>query len=118
MDGNTNSGIFGFLAGLATGVILGVLYAPQSGEETRRLIVEKKDEAMESARKGVDNVKTTVSETTEKVRARIDSQVEDMRLLQQDLATRGQRIEELETRISQLETKKAPKTTAKSGKAK
>jgi gas vesicle protein len=41
-----------FLMGLGTGMGLALLYAPESGEQVRERIKVKKDEAMESLKKG------------------------------------------------------------------
>lgn len=46
-----NSGVPLFLAGLATGVVVGVLFAPGAGEDTRSQIAER-------ARQGFDSAKT------------------------------------------------------------
>lgn len=42
---STNRTIAGVLAGLAAGAALGLLFAPQSGKETRRMIRRKSEEA-------------------------------------------------------------------------
>lgn len=41
---NTEKGFLAFIAGVATGATLGILFAPRSGEETRHLIAEKSEE--------------------------------------------------------------------------
>ena len=48
MENNCNgSGFLYFLAGLGIGALVGVLYAPQSGEQTRELLAGKADESRE-----------------------------------------------------------------------
>ena len=51
----------GLLVGAALGVAIGMLYAPQSGKETRALIAEKtgeaKDVVSERAKKVVDDIR-------------------------------------------------------------
>lgn len=47
MENNEGSSFIYFLAGLGVGALLGVLFAPQSGEDTRDLIVGKADESRE-----------------------------------------------------------------------
>ncbi len=44
MNRDNNEGIVWFLAGAAVGAALGILFAPQSGEQTRRLLVTKANE--------------------------------------------------------------------------
>lgn len=45
-----SSGIPIFLAGLASGVVLGVLFAPGAGEETRAQIADRARQGMDAAR--------------------------------------------------------------------
>lgn len=47
----------GLAAGAALGLALGFLYAPKSGEETRRLLKEKALEAKEKAAAKVSKIK-------------------------------------------------------------
>ncbi len=47
MENNDGSRFFYFLAGLGIGALVGVLFAPQSGEETRDMIAGKAGESRE-----------------------------------------------------------------------
>ena len=58
-----NSGISYFVVGLGIGVAVGLLMAPRSGEETRRLLRTKADE-------GTDYLRAKADETKEFVRRR------------------------------------------------
>jgi gas vesicle protein len=49
MPDNVGSKISFFLVGLGVGALVGVLFAPRSGEETRDLIAQKADESKEFA---------------------------------------------------------------------
>jgi gas vesicle protein len=49
MADNVGSKISFFLVGLGVGALVGVLFAPRSGEETRDLISQKADESKEFA---------------------------------------------------------------------
>ena len=55
----------GFFAGLILGAVIGagvaLLYAPQSGPETRRLVKEKALEVKEKAAKAASKIKESVS---------------------------------------------------------
>ena len=57
-DDNGSSGFGWFLAGLGVGALIGVLYAPKSGKETRNDIVQAsldaKEKAAVYAQQGVD----------------------------------------------------------------
>lgn len=67
MCGNNHSGgtVLGFLIGGAIGAGLALLYAPASGEETRRRI-----------RQGVDKAKTRTQEEYETVLAEIEERLD------------------------------------------
>lgn len=58
-----NNGISYFIVGVGVGVALGMLFAPRSGEETRKILREKADE-------GKDYLKTRADESKDYVRRR------------------------------------------------
>ena len=47
MENNDGSKFIYFLTGIGIGALVGVLFAPRSGEETREMIVGKADESRE-----------------------------------------------------------------------
>jgi gas vesicle protein len=51
MGENTGSKISFFLVGLGIGALVGVLFAPKSGEETREFLAQKADEGKDFAQK-------------------------------------------------------------------
>ena len=65
-DDNGSSGLGWFLAGLGIGALVGVLYAPKSGVETRADIVsgalDAKDKAAALAQQGVEKANTYVDQ--------------------------------------------------------
>ena len=61
-NGMTRELGIGFLAGALVGVVIGLLYAPQSGRETRMMIVDT-----------VDKVKEIVSEAAGMVESKVDT---------------------------------------------
>jgi len=55
--GSNSSGIFiALLAGLAIGAVLGVLFAPKSGKDTRNYLVDKGEKLMEMGKESVSDV--------------------------------------------------------------
>ena len=56
---NGEKGFLAFLAGLATGAAIGVLFAPRSGEETRKIIGDKAEEYSEEAQKQINEMVET-----------------------------------------------------------
>jgi len=55
-----------FLLGIGLGVAVGVLFAPQSGEETRRLLRDKADEGADYVRRRSNELRDTATETLER----------------------------------------------------
>jgi|SRR5579875_580773 len=51
MGNNVSSKISFFIVGLGIGTLLGILFAPNSGEETRNLLTRRADEGREYAQR-------------------------------------------------------------------
>lgn len=70
MTKDSGSGFFaGLIMGALIGVVVGFMYAPQSGTETRRLVKEKAEIVKERASKAAGRVKGVV-------RARLEGEEE------------------------------------------
>jgi len=55
--GNNSGGVFiALLAGLAIGAVLGVLFAPKSGKDTRNYLVDRGEKLMEMGKENVSDV--------------------------------------------------------------
>lgn len=66
---NKKSGIGKFVAGAAIGVGLGMLFAPKSGEETRKELKKKLDELVDQARNiDVEEVKKDITRRVEEIK--------------------------------------------------
>ena len=63
MDKN---GLSSFLLGLGVGVGIGMLFAPKSGEETRKILKEKAGEGTEYVKQRSSEMKQTATEWVEK----------------------------------------------------
>lgn len=69
MSNEKKSGLGKFLAGAAVGVGLGVLFAPKSGEETRKDIKKKLDDLVEQAKNiDVEEVKKDIARRVEEIK--------------------------------------------------
>jgi gas vesicle protein len=65
---STKKVVLGVVAGAAAGALLGVLFAPDKGSNTRKKIVAKKDELADSVKGKFNEFIETVSEKFEKTK--------------------------------------------------
>ncbi len=65
---NTTNSFLAFLLGLTAGVILGILFAPAEGKETRKKIAKYLEELREEGEKYIEKGKEFVEEGAEKVK--------------------------------------------------
>ncbi len=82
----------GFLAGAIAGAIATVLYAPNSGEETRAALNEKKDEILGKANVSVDDAYKQAESAAREARDRFEQLASTTRRRAEDITRRGQVI--------------------------
>lgn len=70
---NTGRIIIGVAAGAAVGALLGVLFAPAKGSETRNRITRKGEEYLDAASEKIENVKGKANEFVEKTRRKAEN---------------------------------------------
>ena len=63
-----------FLLGLGIGVGLGMVFAPQSGEETRGMLKSKADDGADYLRRQSEGLRTSASEMVDKGRSAVNRQ--------------------------------------------
>lgn len=68
MADNVGSKISYFLVGLGVGALVGVLFAPKSGEETRDILGKKADEGRDYAQKKARELRERADELIERGR--------------------------------------------------
>ena len=78
-DRNGGGGVLWFLAGLGIGAAVGILYAPQSGSETRELIMSKAEEGGEYMRKRARDARDQAGQWAEKGKQAYSAQKEQIR---------------------------------------
>jgi len=66
MADNVGSKVSFFLVGLGIGALLGVLFAPKSGEETREFLGKRADDGREFAQKKARELRDRADELIEK----------------------------------------------------
>src|ERR1035437_6020399 len=65
MTDNVGSKISFFLVGLGIGAIVGILFAPKSGEETREFLSQKADEGREYAQRKAQELRERAEDLIE-----------------------------------------------------
>lgn len=66
MADNVSSKVSYFLVGLGVGALLGVLFAPKSGEETREYLAKRADEGREYAQRRAKELRERADELIER----------------------------------------------------
>jgi gas vesicle protein len=66
MPDNAGSKVSYFLVGLGLGALVGVLFAPKSGEETRELLSQKADEGRDYAQRKARELRERADELLER----------------------------------------------------
>jgi gas vesicle protein len=74
MSENTGSKVSYFLVGLGVGTLLGILFAPKSGEETREYLKDKADEGREFAQKKARELRERAEELSDRARDTVERQ--------------------------------------------
>ena len=72
--------LFAFIAGAAAGLTLGLLFAPEKGEETRRKLKETAGDAVDSIRNRAEFAKTEIEELKAELKDRTEDLKEDVRM--------------------------------------
>jgi gas vesicle protein len=67
-----------FFLGLGLGVAVGVLFAPQSGEDTRRLLRDKADEGADYVRRRSDELRESATGTLERGKQSLQRRKENL----------------------------------------
>jgi gas vesicle protein len=66
MSDNTGSKISYFLVGIGIGALIGILFAPKSGEETREYLAKKADEGKDYAQKKAQELRERADDLLER----------------------------------------------------
>jgi gas vesicle protein len=78
-DRNGGGGVLWFLAGLGIGAAVGILYAPQSGNETREILMAKGKEGREYMRKRARDARDQAGQWAERGKQAYNAQKEQIR---------------------------------------
>lgn len=72
--------LFAFVAGAAAGLTLGLLFAPDKGEETRRKIKESAEDAADEARARVRLARVELNDLKADLKDHADDLMDDVRM--------------------------------------
>ncbi len=75
-DSNGGSKVSYFLAGLGIGALVGILFAPKSGEETREYLTSKADEGRDYAQRKARELRERAEDLIERSKEIMDRQKE------------------------------------------
>jgi gas vesicle protein len=78
-DREGTTGVLWFLAGLGIGAVVGILYAPQSGSETREVLMSKAEEGREFVRKRAREARDQAEQWAQRGKEAYESQKEQIR---------------------------------------
>ena len=79
MSERNGSGALWFLVGIGIGAVVGLLYAPQSGAETREILMAKAEEGREFVRKRTREAREQATQWAERGKEAYNSQKEQIR---------------------------------------
>lgn len=65
---NSGKVVLGMLAGLATGAVLGILFAPEKGSITRKKIARKGSESVDEVKDKLDELLSSLTDKFEEVK--------------------------------------------------
>ena len=76
MSDNAGSKISFFLVGLGIGALVGILFAPKSGEETREFLAKKADEGRDYAQRKAQELRERAEDLVERSKSAATRQKE------------------------------------------
>ena len=82
--------ILGVLGGVAVGALMGVLFAPEKGDKTRKKIMEKSNDYAEELKDKLDSLLGTVTSKYDKIRREGESLFAEGKSKFQDAKEEGQ----------------------------
>lgn len=94
--------MIGFVVGALTGAVVSLLFAPQSGEETRVLIKERAIELGDRVSEGVQKIGSEVETRSVEYRQKAEDLASKARTAVEEAAKKGQEvIEEQKARVTE-----------------
>ncbi len=76
---NGSGGVLWFLAGMGIGAVVGLLFAPHSGEETRQILMSKAEEGRDYMKKRAQEAREQAEQWAARGREVVNAQKEQIR---------------------------------------
>ena len=73
MKKKNKSGFFAFLLGGMIGATIGLLYAPQSGEETRKILIDEGQDMVDKAKTSIQEAEDSALSTIQETQSRLET---------------------------------------------
>lgn len=67
--------LLGLLSGAAAGAVVGLLYAPKKGKDTRKAISQKSDDYIKGANKSIHDLTDSINHKVEALKARTKANI-------------------------------------------
>ena len=109
--------LVGFIVGGLSGAVVALLFAPQSGEETRALIKDKSIELRDRAQQSAEEALARAEATAQEARARADELARQLKergqVVYDDVRERGKTaVEAVRSRVSKKSDTESESTAA------
>ncbi len=89
-ENKVSNSILAFVAGIGVGALVGILFAPKSGEETRDYLIGGARDAVgsvaETGQRITQNARRAVTDTTEQIRYAVNDRADQVRQVVNDRA--------------------------------
>ncbi len=84
MANNSSNIFFAALSGAVVGTVIGLLFAPKTGEDTRRVLINKKGEVLNIMNKKIDVLKESHQKLCEDLKVKFKEKHEAMKIKKED----------------------------------
>ena len=92
MADSTGSKISFFLVGLGIGALVGILFAPKSGEETREFLAKKAEEGRDYAQRKAEETREFLSKKADESRDYAQRKAKELRERAEDLVSQSKQV--------------------------
>lgn len=76
---SSGGGLLSFVAGIAVGAAIAILFAPEAGIDTRRNIARRAKQVRRAAREAVDGLAEKVSDKVDSAKRHVEDRIDDAR---------------------------------------